>query len=221
MFLFLVVHLLVLPFVLAVTTTTTTTVLHRIYHPLLPPVQFSIRGSLLLSDGSVTFSSAETVAHDLRYFAESLQSLDGALYQIALERKGDPTQGHWSFSSVNACHLPTHTEDHLVLHLTNQGDPFAVDYLVSPVPHNGACPDTNIHPIAFPPFANTSVSVRSQNFPPLPTLVTPPPLTAEGEVIKPEPEKSFFQKYWMYIMIAIFALLLTSGPEEESPRSQQ
>jgi hypothetical protein len=102
MFLFLVVHLLVLPFVLAVTTTTTTTVLHRIYHPLLPPVQFSIRGSLLLSDGSVTFSSAETVAHDLRYFAESLQSLDGALYQIALERKGDPTQGHWSFSSVNA-----------------------------------------------------------------------------------------------------------------------
>ena len=37
-------------------------------------------------------------------------------------------------------------------------------------------------------------------------LRTPPPLTAEGEPVKPEPEKTFLQKYWLYIVAAMFAL---------------
>ena len=76
---------------------------HRIYHPLDPPVQFSPRGSILISDSSAAFQPAETYSDDLRYFADTLQSLDGALYEVALEREGDPTD--WVFSSVKAVRL--------------------------------------------------------------------------------------------------------------------
>jgi hypothetical protein len=39
-----------------------------------------------------------------------------------------------------------------------------------------------------------------------PELRKPPPLTLEGEPVKPVPEQSFFQKYWMYGLIAMAAL---------------
>lgn len=39
-----------------------------------------------------------------------------------------------------------------------------------------------------------------------PQLRVPPPLTATGDPIVPEPEKTFLQKYWHYIVIALIAL---------------
>lgn len=33
-----------------------------------------------------------------------------------------------------------------------------------------------------------------------PELRAPPPLTPEGKVVAPEPEKTFLQKYWVYIL---------------------
>jgi hypothetical protein len=35
-----------------------------------------------------------------------------------------------------------------------------------------------------------------------PTLRPPPPLTPEGTIVEPIPEKSFFEKYWMYLLAA-------------------
>lgn len=42
-----------------------------------------------------------------------------------------------------------------------------------------------------------------------PELRAPPPFTPQGEVVKPVPEKSFIQKYWMYIA-ALVLILRTS-----------
>ena len=39
-----------------------------------------------------------------------------------------------------------------------------------------------------------------------PSLRVPPPVTAEGKVVEPPHEKSFFEKYWMYIVIALLAM---------------
>lgn len=33
-----------------------------------------------------------------------------------------------------------------------------------------------------------------------PELRSPPPLTPEGKVVTPEPERSFIQKYWVYVL---------------------
>jgi hypothetical protein len=43
-------------------------------------------------------------------------------------------------------------------------------------------------------------------YPHRPELRTPPPLTAEGQPLQPIPEKSFIQKYWIYILVALGAL---------------
>ena len=44
-----------------------------------------------------------------------------------------------------------------------------------------------------------------------PELRQPPPLTPEGQVVTPEPEKSFLQKYWIYIL-ALMVILGQSLP---------
>ncbi|KAF9645667.1 hypothetical protein BDM02DRAFT_3119810 [Thelephora ganbajun] len=44
-----------------------------------------------------------------------------------------------------------------------------------------------------------------------PELRSPPPLTPEGKVATPEPEKSFTQKYWVYI-VALMVILGQFSP---------
>jgi len=62
----------------------------------------------------------------------------------------------------------SHTEEHFIVHLDTDGIPFAVDFFVSPVPHNGACPKTKnlAENLAFPSFANTTISIRHPSSPP-------------------------------------------------------
>ena len=100
------------------------------------------------------------------------------------------------------------------------------------MPHDGRCPRSKkaqrraLAEVGSR-IANSSVVVKSPAVPPLcvtihlsfecwltcrnfgfcrPQLRTPPPLTAEGKVVTPPPEKSFIQKYWMYFAIAFLAV---------------
>jgi ER membrane protein complex subunit 10 len=82
------------------------TLLHRVYHPLEPIQQFVPRGVLSLDSSSPSLTPAETFQADLQLFAGSLTSLDGALYQVALEREGDHSEDQHSFSSVKAVRTP-------------------------------------------------------------------------------------------------------------------
>jgi len=45
-----------------------------------------------------------------------------------------------------------------------------------------------------------------------PELRSPPPLTPEGQVVTPEPEKTFLQKYWIYILAVMVVLGQFSPP---------
>ena len=76
---------------------------HRIYHPLEHQVSFSSRGSILVAaSGGAHFHPSDAAPHDLLHFPESIQHLDGTLYQVALQRDSDPNDGHGDFSSVKA-----------------------------------------------------------------------------------------------------------------------
>ena len=102
------------------------------------------------------------------------------------------------------------------------GEPFAIDYSVSPVPQNGVCAEASTGKY---PAHNASVVLMSPRMPPLytcsivfvnlpdccirvfrPELRVPPPLTPEGEPVAPVPEKSFVQKYWIYMVVVLGAL---------------
>ncbi|TBU49587.1 hypothetical protein BD309DRAFT_976921 [Dichomitus squalens] len=202
--------------------------LHRVFHPSLPAAPFSERATLhLLGSGPAAQTSlvpSETFADDLLEYASAVEGLNGALYQVALEHPGDADQTQWATSSFPACHLPSSTSESFTVHLDQHGTPLSLDYFLAPIPHNGACPkpksrkasaSAGSSPAQFRPIANTTVAFRFPTFPPLPALRVPPPVTAEGKPVEAVREKSFIEKYWMYMVIALIAMTFAPAPAEE------
>ncbi|KAK0242574.1 hypothetical protein EDD85DRAFT_294861 [Armillaria nabsnona] len=198
-------------------------VFHRGVHPDLDEQPFSLRGQLLLDDDTLAFTPSPSFSNDLYSFAQTLKELnldnDRASYQVALDRSATS----WEFSSVKFCYLAQPFAENLILHksLADSSTPYAIDYFVSPIPKDGSCPKTFWVDSSRAGPINTTISLRPRHFPPLPELRTPPPLTPQGEPVQPPEEKSFFQKYWMYIAAVLIALTLSGGaPEEEGARRQ-
>ncbi|KAI0003100.1 hypothetical protein BJV74DRAFT_572028 [Russula compacta] len=203
---------------------------HRILHPSLPQLSFHNRASIL-SDvaGNPRIDPAPTFQSDFAAFAEAAHVTD-ALYQLALDPGSDSP---WLISSVKACHLVDTANEHIILHLPHPGGtPFALEYFLDSAPFDGTCPPGRPS-LALPQNVTITISVPKR--PPLfvvivlmsdqiphcnpfyrPHLRVPLPLTSTGDPIVPEPEKSFLQKYWLYIVIALGALLIAPG--EEGPR---
>lgn len=85
-------------------------ILHRVHNPLAPvPSPFSERG-ILSNTPTPLLIASDKLSDDLQQFAKAAQNLNGALYQVALEREGDEHEGHWSISSVKAvrCRIIVH-----------------------------------------------------------------------------------------------------------------
>ncbi|KIL68092.1 hypothetical protein M378DRAFT_929836 [Amanita muscaria Koide BX008] len=200
---------------------------HRIFHPCGPSFEYAQRAELAFDtfEPTVYATSLDLSSHVQRLRDADLD-LDKAYYQVALQRDGDVSPTEWDVSSVKLCHLYHATSDTITLY-AKDGHVHALNYFVSPVPHNGAClernnskkrveKDTNLQLEKL----NTSITLQSYSTPPLPELRTPPALTTEGEPVKPIPEKSFIQKYWIYIVPMVIALLMSGGPEESQGRAR-
>ncbi|KAJ7765003.1 hypothetical protein DFH07DRAFT_770267 [Mycena maculata] len=198
-------------------------VYHRLYEPNQPETQFIPRGTIVIpGNGHALFEPSPSLSQELTQFADELQNVKGAMYQVALERDGDVIARQWDTSAVKVCHLNQATSETFILHTSHEGQPYALDYFVAPSPHNGACPKkAKAEPAPLRSFAgnidnlNTTLVVRSTRLPPLPDLRVPPPLTPEGAPVVPVPEKSLFQKYWMYGAAILIALMMSGGGEEE------
>ena len=150
------------------------------------------------------------------------------------------------------CHLDKASSEILILHLINGQDynPFALDYFLSPIPHDGSCKGPHksrkgLTPsISLQRFANkiqhlnSTILLRRPDSPPSyvpmsihllrkyiqhilyrPELHAPPPLTPQGEVVQPVPEKSFLQKYWMYIVALLLIFCMSFNPLHPSTQS--
>jgi len=209
---------------------------HRVFHPSKSDLPYAHRASISFPPDSNPVMVPSPQLYDvLVSFSEMLETLqdpDGALYQLALQHEGDESNAFWDISSVKICHLDKASSETLIFHLPNTQDlnPFALDYFVSPIPHDGSCRGQHKSKQGPTPllslrnFAdkiqdlNSTIILRKSDSPPLPELHAPPPFTPEGEIVQPVPEKSFLQKYWMYIAALILILLVGGGSEEEQPR---
>jgi hypothetical protein len=78
-------------------------IFHRLHIPPAPPLPFARRGTLHVTDSTLSFTPFN-VSNDLQQFANLPHDtgLHEALYQVALEREGDPNDHHWDVSSVKA-----------------------------------------------------------------------------------------------------------------------
>ncbi|KAI5893417.1 uncharacterized protein SCHCODRAFT_02621748 [Schizophyllum commune H4-8] len=200
-------------------------VYHRVLSRDAPAGEFTLRGvvSTSSSAGGPTYASTGSPADALTTLARALpaSASDVALYQLALAPAGETSPERWPTSSVKACQLASATSEMLVLHTAEdaRGDatPFAVDFFVAP---GGSCkPETELVN-ALEAYAaradtlNRTVTVRGPTLPPVPELRAPPQLSAEGAPVQPPPEKSFIQKYWMYIAAVLVSILIMGGPED-------
>ncbi|KAI0251251.1 hypothetical protein BJV78DRAFT_1282540 [Lactifluus subvellereus] len=209
---------------------------HRVLHPSSPENPFVKRGSILLSDptGNTRIQSTSTVQHDLP-LAETSAHVTDALYQLALDPgKSDSL---WLISSIKACHLAHATDEHIVVHLPSPGGtPFALDYFLDPIPLDGTCPPSQVFSptLALPQNATITFSHPGQpplfviivlipdrrlNIPYRPELRVPPPLTATGDPVPLVPDKSMVQKYWLFIVVVLGALLIAPPSGEEGPQA--
>jgi len=211
---------------------------HRVFHPSQRDLPYAHRASISFPPNSnPTVVPSPQLYDTLVSFSkmlETLQNTDGALYQLALEHEGDASNALWDLSSVKICHLDKASSETLIFHLPNAQDynPFALDYFVSPIPHDGSCREPHVSKkgptpsISLQSFAdkiqhlNSTILLRRPDSPPLPELHAPPPLTPQGEVVQPVPEKSFIRKYWMYIAALLLIFLLVGGEEEQPRRAQ-
>lgn len=194
---------------------------HRVVHPNLPVTSWSEFGTISVpsilsispSGTPVTFVPSESLPGDLSEFAGHVDpTLDETFYQITVQKPG-MSEAMWPVSVMKACLMPMSTSSSITIHVSPFGEPLGLDYFVSPVLPNGFCPPPS-ETSKYYPVHNTTVFVKSPRSPPAPNLRAPPPLTQDGAPISPTPEKSFLQKYWIYIAI-VFVTLMISGPVEE------
>ncbi|KAL4076102.1 hypothetical protein V8B97DRAFT_1924246 [Scleroderma yunnanense] len=194
---------------------------HRVIHPNLPITTWSEFGSIAVpslpsispSGTPVTFVPSESLLDGLSEFAEHVDpTLDEAFYQVTVQRPG-MTEAMWPVSIMKGCLMSMSTSSSITIHLSPLGEPLGLDYFVSSVPYNGLCPPSSETSKSYP-VHNTTVLLKSSRSPPSPSLRAPPPLTPDGAPIPPVPEKSFLQKYWMYIAVVLVTLLISGAPEE-------
>ncbi|PWN51521.1 hypothetical protein IE53DRAFT_386107 [Violaceomyces palustris] len=157
-----------------------------------------------------------------------------------LEGRGDQDLERFNLRSVKGCHLnPVHLgpdgsflKDFLIIHPSGGSDPshlrftYKVDLSDAQMDQRG-CPipeaatrkstpptteDEGSHLKGF----NTTLKVQlGQKFQ-RPKLRTPLPVKEDGTVEEPVKEKTFLQKYWMYLIPIAFLLILPPGGEEPS-----
>lgn len=187
---------------------------HRVRLPGDTSTPFTHKGTVLLTPTGLSYAPAAAFRSQLT--AWSSNATTDARYEVALQTSPveDGNPDDWPRASVKLCHVTGAQEEFLTMHKTLAGDIFALDYHLSSVPKDGNCPKPA--PLYI---ASTDVQLKSPSPAFRPRLKTPTPMSADGQPVKAEPEKSFIQKYWMYIVPALIILLvLPAGPEEGGPQ---
>lgn len=89
-------------------------------------------------------------------------------------------------------------DERIVLHLNPLGEPMRVDYSHNTTSKHG----NKVTVVNWPPHG------------PEPLLKKPVPMK-DNKVVEPEPQKSFIQKYWMYIVPFLLLMLVSGGGGEQ------
>ncbi|KAJ2706349.1 hypothetical protein H4R19_005018 [Coemansia spiralis] len=182
----------------------------EVFHDAVPG-EFALRGELqILDDGTARYQPVSV--HDPpRLPSPGAAPPDPASYAVVLRSLKSGAQ---FVQPIRRCRLHgTDAEETFVVHETEAGDVFHIDYDAGNRA-NCAAPDRR----PFAPAARSQALLRRRTPGPTPRLAEAPRIdTATGKEQEPEVPRSFIAKYWYYI-VPIVVLLLFTG---EEPQQQQ
>ncbi|KAF9905331.1 ER membrane protein complex subunit 10 [Linnemannia zychae] len=132
-------------------------------------------------------------------------------YQIMLK---DESRGWQALSSIKSCLLiASDFQERIALHLDQDRKVFAFDYYTT----TSECSEQSSqeYPIkSLDVFNNVKVSIDGPQTAPKSRFHKAQAIKVD-ETGKPEAEKTFFQKYWMYIMPVVIIFLFSGGEPEK------
>ncbi|KAL7748636.1 hypothetical protein RI367_006047 [Sorochytrium milnesiophthora] len=175
--------------------------------------EYSLRGVIDVRDGAISPSVSSAAS------ASSLQVTPEQTYFIRLRvPSSDSSPERTIVKSIPGAMLcPTTKNDRLIVHVDAQGDVLSFDYAPGRV---GECRASTRTRTLDPAQLRTTVQVTTPAGIPLPTVADPtkPVRSTKAEAkVKQEENKSFIQKYWMYIVPFLLAMMIPGGKDEPQP----
>lgn len=73
---------------------------HRVISPKNPSTPFTLRGTVYTTTAGVSITPTDTLERDIASLVQQSRHLDDAVYQVALERRGDTSQEAWAISPI-------------------------------------------------------------------------------------------------------------------------
>ncbi|KAG9307494.1 hypothetical protein G9A89_017324 [Geosiphon pyriformis] len=185
---------------------------YSIYHRLSHHSNYSKRGNLLVvpsrsvakylpDEGEISaFVDAE------KNSLNKGQDLNETIYHVQIIDDENQKQTFVSFTKW--CLLQSSNfEDEIIVHLNHENKLFHFDYYTAQSRCNQNSPET----ASFKTSVQTIKAVKGV----VPKLAKAAPIRPDGTVEPPHEEKTFLQKYWIYIVPLLLILMFGGGPAEE------
>ncbi|WWC61596.1 uncharacterized protein I303_104180 [Kwoniella dejecticola CBS 10117] len=183
--------------------------------PQSPPTYLPLGNFNVLDDSPHSSAIALLPSEGVENTSIGGQSDDGkGWYQFAVQLGEHDTPEEWLMTSTRSCYLAS-SPPKIEIHLSSSSIPSSISIL--PTSTDGCSfNNTTTQSVTLPLLTELVVEFPKSSYRTISPNLAPPPTVdpSTGSPAPPEVEKSFMQKYWMYIVGLALFFAVQMGPDE-------